>query len=190
MSIHTNIQSIRSNIQIKSEIQGYPIKVKILNQYQESIYFIYSYNRFIDFQFIFLSRLLQNEMDKDAFLKNLDVIKVIQYQLNLDVKQVIQYQLNLDVIKVIQYQLNLDVIKVIQYQLNLDVIKVIQFQLNLDVIKVIQYKLNALNPKKIRLYLIHQIPYRPGQDYNVRKAKCSCVYSAFILKPVLSGRNL
>ena len=28
------------------------------------------------------------------------------------------------------------------------------------------------------------------QGYNARKVNCSCVYSAFILKPVLSGRNL
>ena len=26
--------------------------------------------------------------------------------------------------------------------------------------------------------------------YNARKVNCSCVYSAYILKPVLSGRNL
>ena len=25
---------------------------------------------------------------------------------------------------------------------------------------------------------------------NARKVNCSCVYSAYILKPVLSGRNL
>ena len=28
------------------------------------------------------------------------------------------------------------------------------------------------------------------QGYNARKVNCSCVYSAYILKPVLSGRNL
>ena len=28
------------------------------------------------------------------------------------------------------------------------------------------------------------------QGYNARKVNCSCVYSACILKPVLSGRNL
>ena len=28
------------------------------------------------------------------------------------------------------------------------------------------------------------------QGYNERKVNCSCVYSAYILKPVLSGRNL
>jgi len=26
--------------------------------------------------------------------------------------------------------------------------------------------------------------------YNARKVNCSCVYSAYILKPVFSGRNL
>jgi len=31
----------------------------------------------------------------------------------------------------------------------------------------------------------------PGnQGYNVREVDCSCVYSANILKPVLSGRDL
>ena len=29
-----------------------------------------------------------------------------------------------------------------------------------------------------------------SQGYNVRKVICSCVYSAYTLKPVLSGRNL
>ena len=29
-----------------------------------------------------------------------------------------------------------------------------------------------------------------GQGCNVRKVNCGCVYSAYILKPVLSGRNL
>ena len=29
-----------------------------------------------------------------------------------------------------------------------------------------------------------------GQGCNVRKVNCSFVYSAYILKPVLSGRNL
>ena len=28
------------------------------------------------------------------------------------------------------------------------------------------------------------------QGYNARKVNCSCVYSAYILKPVLSRRNL
>ena len=28
------------------------------------------------------------------------------------------------------------------------------------------------------------------QGYNSRQVNCSCVYSAYILKPVLSGRNL
>ena len=28
------------------------------------------------------------------------------------------------------------------------------------------------------------------QGCNVRKVNCGCVYSAYILKPVLSGRNL
>ena len=28
------------------------------------------------------------------------------------------------------------------------------------------------------------------QGYNERKVNCSCVYSAYILKPVLSGWNL
>ena len=28
------------------------------------------------------------------------------------------------------------------------------------------------------------------QGYNARKVNCSCVYSAYILKPVLSGRFL
>ena len=28
-----------------------------------------------------------------------------------------------------------------------------------------------------------------NQDCNARKVNCSCVYSAYILKPVLSGRN-
>ena len=28
------------------------------------------------------------------------------------------------------------------------------------------------------------------QECNARKVNCSCVYSAYILKPVLSGRNL
>ena len=28
------------------------------------------------------------------------------------------------------------------------------------------------------------------QGYNARKVNCGCVYSAYILKPVLSGRNL
>ena len=28
------------------------------------------------------------------------------------------------------------------------------------------------------------------QGYNERKFDCNCVYSAYILKPVLSGRNL
>ena len=29
-----------------------------------------------------------------------------------------------------------------------------------------------------------------GQGCNARKVNCSCVYSVYILKPVLSGRNL
>ena len=29
-----------------------------------------------------------------------------------------------------------------------------------------------------------------NQGYNARKVNCSCVYSAYILKPVLSGGNL
>ena len=29
-----------------------------------------------------------------------------------------------------------------------------------------------------------------SQGCNARKVNCSCVYSAYILKPVLSGRNL
>ena len=29
-----------------------------------------------------------------------------------------------------------------------------------------------------------------GLVYNARKVNCSCVYSAYILKPVLSERNL
>ena len=29
-----------------------------------------------------------------------------------------------------------------------------------------------------------------SQGYNARKVNCSCMYSAYILKPVLSGRNL
>ena len=28
------------------------------------------------------------------------------------------------------------------------------------------------------------------QGFNTRKVDCSCVYAAYILKPVLSGRNL
>ena len=28
------------------------------------------------------------------------------------------------------------------------------------------------------------------QGYNTRKVNCSCVYSAYIFKPVFSGRNL
>ena len=32
-------------------------------------------------------------------------------------------------------------------------------------------------------------PYYTDQGYNARKVNCSCVYSAYILKPVLSGRN-
>ena len=28
------------------------------------------------------------------------------------------------------------------------------------------------------------------QGYNASKVNCSCVYSAYILKPLLSGRNL
>ena len=32
-------------------------------------------------------------------------------------------------------------------------------------------------------------PY-PSQEYNARKVNCSCVYSAYILKSVLSGQNL
>ena len=30
----------------------------------------------------------------------------------------------------------------------------------------------------------------PSQGCNARKVYCGCVYSAYILKPVLSGRNL
>ena len=29
-----------------------------------------------------------------------------------------------------------------------------------------------------------------NQECEARKVNCSCVYSAYILKPVLSGRNL
>ena len=36
-----------------------------------------------------------------------------------------------------------------------------------------------------RLSIVYQ-----NQGYNARKVNCSCVYSAYILKPVLSGRNL
>ena len=32
--------------------------------------------------------------------------------------------------------------------------------------------------------------YSYTQGCNVRKVNCGCVYSAYILKPVLSGRNL
>ena len=32
--------------------------------------------------------------------------------------------------------------------------------------------------------------YPSIQGYNVRKVNYGCVYSAYILKPVLSGRNL
>ena len=31
---------------------------------------------------------------------------------------------------------------------------------------------------------------RYDQGYNARKVNCCCVYSAYILKPVLSGQNL
>jgi len=45
--------------------------------------------------------------------------------------------------------------------------------------------------KKRMLRLQKMLPlYTKNQGYNARKVSCSCVYSAYILKPVLSGRNL
>ena len=38
--------------------------------------------------------------------------------------------------------------------------------------------------------LIRKIETIKTQGYDARKVNCSCVYSAYILKPVLSGRNL
>ena len=41
-----------------------------------------------------------------------------------------------------------------------------------------------------RAQIVCRNSHYPRQGYNARKVNCSCVYSAYILKPVHSGRNL
>ena len=44
-----------------------------------------------------------------------------------------------------------------------------------------------INFQNLKTYLIYA---SSDQGCKARKVNCSCVYSAYILKPVLSGRNL
>ena len=51
-------------------------------------------------------------------------------------------------------------------------------------------KCNIENKLVQREDLVRGIEHILQQGYNARKVNCSCVYSAYILKPVLSWRNL
>ena len=42
----------------------------------------------------------------------------------------------------------------------------------------------------VKVKKIQYLGFRKKQECNARKVNCSCLYSAYILKPVLSGRNL
>ena len=55
------------------------------------------------------------------------------------------------------------------------------------VILLLIYKEWDLNNRGVKA---HKIYCGLAQGYNVRKVNCSCVYSAYTLKPVLSGRKL
>ena len=46
------------------------------------------------------------------------------------------------------------------------------------------------NPIQWKSHLFTESYENYHQGYNARKVNCSCVYSAYILKPVLSGPNL
>ena len=65
---------------------------------------------------------------------------------------------------------------------NLDSMKY-EYEIQTDLIKT--YSFSQISG----LYLTN-FRDRGKQGYNARKVNCSCVYSAYILKPVLSGQNL
>ena len=49
---------------------------------------------------------------------------------------------------------------------------------------------NSPFKRSVRIFENTHSNHHHNQRCNVRKVNCSCVYSAYILKPVLSGRNL